>query len=103
RWSAAYVLGGASGNALASGDAVSAMRANARLVEAFQASSTPDERRHWAGALGNVGAIENVERLVELGGDADASVRATAAWALRKTDTDAARAALVQLAGDESP
>lgn len=103
RAASAYALGGAAGNAMRAGDETAGARYGTPMVDSLTKARSGDEKRAWLGALGNLGWSGAVPRVVAMSHDADASVRAASAWALRKTDTQEVRAALRDLARDAVP
>jgi hypothetical protein len=102
RYSSALALGAAAGNALRSGNAAAAGECDAELRRALADAKKPHEKRELLDALGNVGLAGDVTTIRAFAADADAQVRSSAAFALRKIDSDDARQALVSFAADPS-
>src|SRR5262249_36507934 len=96
---AQYALGAATGG-LAARDPATASRYNRELVAALEDAHTPEEREGALRSLGNAGLDENVPIVLAATRDADDSVRAAAASALRKTVSVETTSALLGLATD---
>lgn len=96
----AHALGAAAGNAKTEGARQSAALASRELREALAASEQAPQRAGLLRALGNAGDDGAVSAVLQHVGDEDASVRAAAAAALRKTPSAEAQAALLSLATD---
>jgi hypothetical protein len=97
---AAYALGAVARHLADGGDADAAARCAGVLATALDASAVPAEQAILLGALGNAALASEVPRVLRFTTSADAGVRASAARALRHTDTPAARAALHELFAD---
>ncbi len=97
---AAHALGAAADGARTEGARQSAERATSELREALASSADPAERSGLLRALGNAGDEDSVAAVLPHVDDEEASVRASAAAALRKTPSAEAQAALLSLAAD---
>lgn len=97
---AAYALGAVARHLADGGDGDGAARCTAVLATALDASAVPGEQAVLLGALGNAALTSEVPRVLRFTASADAGVRASAARALRHTDTPEARAALHELFAD---
>lgn len=101
---AALLTAGAVSGAACRNGAVEACRLGANTLRgALQAAKTPHDQLDTLRALGNAG-FAGSERDIEAFVSAEApEVRMGAALALRKIDSDAARASLLALASDDAP
>jgi hypothetical protein len=97
---AAYALGAVARHLADGGDGDGAARCTAVLATALDASAVPAEQAVLLGALGNAALVGEVPRVLRFTASTDAGVRASAARALRHTDTPEARAALHELFAD---
>jgi HEAT repeat protein len=100
RAACAYALGAAAGRALAAGDPDAAVRASDVLRRDLPVASTAAEKCALLTALGNAGLPADLAVLARSTYDAEVSVRAAAALALRKLGAPEARARLVELLTD---
>ncbi|HEY2513013.1 MAG TPA: HEAT repeat domain-containing protein [Polyangiaceae bacterium] len=100
RWAAAYALGAVAGNTRAGGDLAAARAASDPLRRDLANAETGPARKNLCAALGNAGDPADAPTFAALATDADAGVRAAAAWALRKIDTPEARQASLTFATD---
>jgi hypothetical protein len=100
RLAAAYSLGATAGHLRSGGKDYAVY--NGKLVEGLKNAASPEEKRAMVGALGNVGAPENIPVLTNMSRDESPEVRRAVARALRKNDTPEARNALFDLVSDEN-
>ncbi len=98
---ALYGLGAAVGHLPNDEDALRS-RLNARLVADLKTSATPDKQRDLLAAVGNAAQLENVPVIAEFASAQDPRIRRDAVYALRHTDTMAARKVLTGLARDNN-
>ncbi|MCB9549589.1 MAG: HEAT repeat domain-containing protein [Myxococcales bacterium] len=96
---AAFALGAAAGRTARAGDAQGRALAD-RLLADLEAAQTPDQQAVRLIALGNAGLPDHQDALLPFARAEDPEVRRAAAASLRKLETPAARAALLELAGD---
>ncbi len=100
RAACAYALGAAAGQAWRAGDHDAAIRASDVLRRDLLQAGTSREKAALVTALGNAGIPNDAPTIMRCVNDADASVRAAAALALRKIDTAEARAQLLEMLAD---
>lgn len=100
RAACAYALGAAAGQAFRAGDHDAAVRASDVLRRDLLHAGAPREKAALLTALGNAGIPDDATTILRYVHDADASVRAAAALALRKIDSPEAKARLLELLAD---
>jgi hypothetical protein len=96
----AQALGSAAVRLAGAGDLAGARAQADTLAAELEVAADPSDRAALIAALGNAGLPEHVERIAALAADEAPEVRSAAAVALCKTDTPAARAALLGLTAD---
>jgi len=100
RAACAYALGAAAGQAFRAGDHDAAVRASDVLRRDLLRAGSVSEKASLVTALGNVGIATDAPAILRFTNDASATVRASAALALRKIQTTEAKAKLVEMLGD---
>lgn len=73
-----------------------------RLADSAEGSASPERRRLVADALGNAGTPQTLDRVLALTSDPDATVRASAAFALRILEGEGVERRLGSLLSDDS-
>jgi hypothetical protein len=100
RAACAYALGAAAGHAYRAGDHDAAIRASDVLRRDLLRASTAREKAAFVTALGNAGIPHDAPTVMRFVHDAEASVRAAAALALRLVEAPEAKAKLLEMITD---